>query len=152
MRAHIGADVKKRYADKAIKMAVIAGGLTPYLQAGDVGIYKSFKNTLSNFINAWKLSDKVSYTKGGNPRPPSVETVAWWVQTAWKQVPDSVVMKSILKCGFSEDSDEWFISQHDVYDTKFKASWTLSGLDDSSDPNGDENDALNDAFDEIFIE
>ncbi|DAZ92987.1 TPA: hypothetical protein N0F65_006342 [Lagenidium giganteum] len=45
--------------DKSIKMAVIPGGLTPYLQAGDVGIYKSFKDKMSVFIDDWKRSDAV---------------------------------------------------------------------------------------------
>ncbi|KAG3119362.1 hypothetical protein PI125_g2082 [Phytophthora idaei] len=41
----------------------------PYLQASDVGIYKSFKDRMSGLITAWKESDAVTYTRGGNPRP-----------------------------------------------------------------------------------
>ncbi|KAE9057887.1 hypothetical protein PF006_g32300 [Phytophthora fragariae] len=38
MRAHIGQRVKQRCGEKAIKMAAVPGGLTPYVQAEDVGI------------------------------------------------------------------------------------------------------------------
>ncbi|KAG2947754.1 hypothetical protein PC118_g25547 [Phytophthora cactorum] len=54
-------------------MCVIPGGLTPYLQAGDIGIYKTFKDLLYMEINAWKESDKVEYTRFSNPRMPSVD-------------------------------------------------------------------------------
>ncbi|KAG2790400.1 hypothetical protein PC129_g6870 [Phytophthora cactorum] len=56
-------------------MCVAPGGLTPYLQAGDIGIYKSFKDLLYMEINTWKESDQVEYTRFGNPRMPSVDTV-----------------------------------------------------------------------------
>nr|CCA26844.1 conserved hypothetical protein [Albugo laibachii Nc14] len=59
--------------------------LTSYLQAGDIGIYSSFKEKLSSFINAWKGSDKVDYKKGGNLRSPTIEIVASWVGLAWKE-------------------------------------------------------------------
>ncbi|GMF40927.1 unnamed protein product [Phytophthora lilii] len=94
MRAHIGKRVKQRCSEKVIKMAVIPGGLTPYLQAGDVGIYKSFKDNLSQLIDDWKCSDKVTYTTGGNPRPPELALVSSWVARAWKQTPDEVVVKA----------------------------------------------------------
>ena len=49
-------------------MIVIPGGLTPYLRAGDIGIYKIFKDNIGVIINEWKDSDKVSYTKAGNTK------------------------------------------------------------------------------------
>ncbi|CEG39078.1 pogo transposable element with krab domain-like [Plasmopara halstedii] len=39
MRAHISKEVKAKCQTRDIKMCVIPGGLTPYLQAGDIGIY-----------------------------------------------------------------------------------------------------------------
>ncbi|RAW21076.1 hypothetical protein PC110_g22481 [Phytophthora cactorum] len=56
---------------KEINMCVVPGGLTPYLQAGDVGIYKSFKDRMTGLITAWKESNAVTYTRGGNPSPTS---------------------------------------------------------------------------------
>lgn len=71
-RAHISKDVKAKCAARKINMCVIPGELTPYLQAGDIGIYKTLKDLLYMKINAWKESDKVEYTRFGNPRMPSV--------------------------------------------------------------------------------
>ncbi|KAG2951887.1 hypothetical protein PC119_g28179 [Phytophthora cactorum] len=72
MRAHIS-KVKAKCAARNVSMCVIPGGLTPYLQAGDIGIYKTFKDLLYMEINAWKESDKVEYTRFSNPRMPSVD-------------------------------------------------------------------------------
>ncbi|KAG3207698.1 hypothetical protein PC129_g21262 [Phytophthora cactorum] len=54
MRAHIGKRVKAACVKKEIKMCVVPGGLMPYRQAGDVGIYQSFKDRMSGLITAWK--------------------------------------------------------------------------------------------------
>ncbi|KAG4059472.1 hypothetical protein PC123_g5621 [Phytophthora cactorum] len=61
MRAHISKAVKAKCSARNIAMCVVPGGLTPFLQAGDIGIYKSFKDLLYLEINAWKQSDKVEY-------------------------------------------------------------------------------------------
>ncbi|KAG2784183.1 hypothetical protein PC116_g24291 [Phytophthora cactorum] len=107
-------------------------------------------------IDEWKRSDQVVYTRGGNPKPLSIETVVSWVTTAWRQVPDSVVKKSIGKCGFHDDPDDWFIIKHDVYGAQFRQVWSAASLADqaadSSGANGDEVDELLDAFDEVWIE
>ncbi|KAG3062075.1 hypothetical protein PC121_g12744 [Phytophthora cactorum] len=75
---------------------------------------------------------------------------------AWRQVPDSVVKKSIAKCGFHDDPDEWFITRHDVYGAQFRQAWSAASLDDqaadSSGANGDEVDELLEPFDEVWIE
>jgi hypothetical protein len=97
--------------------------LTPYLQAGDIGIYKSFKDHISPVIDARKVSDQVQYTKAGNPKPPAVEVVARWVEDAWNAVPDSVVQKSILSAGFADNFEDWHIARHDVYGARFRQQW-----------------------------
>ncbi|KAG2785067.1 hypothetical protein PC116_g13001 [Phytophthora cactorum] len=66
MRAHISKATKAKCVEKKVVVCVIPGGLTPYLQAGDIGVYSSFKAKLSEFINTWKLSDDVQYTRGRN--------------------------------------------------------------------------------------
>ncbi|KAG3117547.1 hypothetical protein PI124_g4610 [Phytophthora idaei] len=65
-------------------MCVIPGGLTLYFQAGDIGVYKTFKDLLYVDINTWKKSDKVEYTRFGNARVPSVGTVCQWIKNAWR--------------------------------------------------------------------
>ncbi|KAJ0392377.1 hypothetical protein P43SY_006272 [Pythium insidiosum] len=82
MRAHIGKIVKAHCAKRQIGMCVIPGGMTPYLQAGDIGIYKSFKDNIGPLIDAWKRSDQ-------------------WFRDAWRAVPNSVVATSITRAGFS---------------------------------------------------
>lgn len=150
MRAHISTAVKARFAKKNIQMFVIPGGLTPYLQAGDIGIYKSFKDQLSGIIDEWKGSDSVQYTRGGNPRPPSVDTVAEWVNIAWREVPDDVVQRSVEAAGFSESFREWHIAKHDVYGDLFCNKWlTRGGSGDASD--ADSVAEVNDDFDEFTI-
>ena len=71
-------------------------------------------------IDEWKRSDRVQYTKGGNPRPPSVEEVVAWLSSLWKSVPNDVVRRSIATAGFAVDYRDWHIAKHDVY------GWTLS--------------------------
>ncbi|POM81176.1 Hypothetical protein PHPALM_892 [Phytophthora palmivora] len=84
-------------------------GLAPYLQAGDIAIYKTFKVLLSIEINTWKESGKVEYTRFGNPRMPSVTVVC--------------------ECNCQQlhhdcwDYMEWHVVQHDVYDEKFCGKW-----------------------------
>lgn len=133
-RPHIARSVKAHMLEKGISQAVIPGGLTAYLQAGDIGIYKSFKDNISVLIEQWKSSGDVSYTAAGNPRPPPENVVADWVKTAWRQIPSRVIEKSIEAAGFGE-WESWFISKHDVYGPRFKALWR-----DNMDELGEEQD------------
>ncbi|GMF39205.1 unnamed protein product [Phytophthora fragariaefolia] len=108
---------------------------------------------MSVLIDEWKRSDQVTYTRGGNPRPPTIETVASWVASAWRQVPDDVVKKSVEKCGFLDDPSDWHISKHDVYGAKFRMAWELNGnATVNSDLDEDTCNELLDAFDEVWVE
>jgi hypothetical protein len=133
-------------------MCVVPGGRTPYLQAGDIGIYKSFKDNMGPLIDAWKRSDEVEYTRGGNPKPPSVAVVTEWIRRAWRAVPDTVVATSIKRAGFSADYDEWHISRHDVYGDNFCNAWLSVGsmLDGVSEQDISES-ALCDALDDVTL-
>lgn len=152
MRAHIGKDVKAHCAKRQIDMCVIPGGMTPYLQAGDIGIYKSFKDNIAPLIDMWKRSDKVQYTKGGNPKPPSVDVVSSWVRDAWRAVPDHVIQMSIKRAGFVDDVGEWHISRHDVYGEGFRDAWRTASVDPIvRPPEIDESNALCEAIDDISL-
>jgi hypothetical protein len=70
-----------------INWAVIPGGLTPYVQAGNIGIYKSFKDNLSPLIEAWKKSGNIELTNGCNPKPPKEGAVCNFVKTGWRNIP-----------------------------------------------------------------
>ncbi|OWZ10219.1 Pogo transposable element [Phytophthora megakarya] len=122
--------------EKNLQMFVIPGGLTPYVQAGDIGIYKSFKDKLSVIIDEWKSSDRVMYTEAGNPKQPPVEDVVQWVQTAWKTVPDVVVRRSVAAADFSPFYEDWHISHHDVYGDLFYRKWLSRDEESESDDVG----------------
>ncbi|OWZ21092.1 Pogo transposable element [Phytophthora megakarya] len=89
--AHISKAVKAKCSKRNVGLCVFPGGLTAYLQAGDIGIYKQFKDIL------------------GNPRPRKVEVVVQWVHQALKETDQSVVDNSIASVGFSPIPDDWFI-------------------------------------------
>ena len=82
-RAHTANSVKERLKRRGIRNIVIPEGLTPYVQAGDLGIYKSFKDKLSPIIADWKISDQVERTRSGNPKPPKEDTICNWILEAW---------------------------------------------------------------------
>ena len=75
-------------------MIVIPGGLTSYPQDGDIGIYKILKDNIGVIINECKNSDKVSYTKAGNPKAPRPELANQWVREAWQAIPDTTIKKN----------------------------------------------------------
>ena len=99
---------------RGIRNIVNLDGLTPYLQAGDLGIYKSFKDKISLIIATWKASREVQYTACRNPRLPKPETVAQWVITAWRNVNAFVILNSIKAAEFGVEA-KWHIYKHDVY-------------------------------------
>ncbi len=119
----IAKDIKNFMKTNGIQSAVIPGGLTAFTQAGDIGIYKSFKDKISPLISGWKTSGTVELTRGGNPKPPSDEIVCTWVKTAWRNVDRDVIKKSIVRAGFHDDFEEWHISRHDIVGTRFKSMW-----------------------------
>jgi hypothetical protein len=96
-RVHIAKDIKNFRKTKGIQSAVISCGLIAYVQAGDIGIHKSyFKDKISPLISVWKTSGTVELTRGGNPKPPNDEVVCTWVKTAWRNVKWDVIMKLIV--------------------------------------------------------
>ena len=66
--AHRSKKVKAHCKKRNIKLVIIPGGLTAYVQAADVCLFKPFKHYLSNQINEWKSSDKVNYTARQIPK------------------------------------------------------------------------------------
>ncbi|KAE9021734.1 hypothetical protein PR003_g13993 [Phytophthora rubi] len=150
MRAHISKAVTAKCSSRKIAVCVVPGGLTPYLQAGDIGIYKSFKDLLYLEINAWEESDKVEYTRFGNPRMPSVDTVCEWVLRAWRDTDETTITRCIEAAGFANTPSEWFIAKHDVYGAMFQKKRS-----EESKENEDEDlinlSALDDALDDVNL-
>ena len=65
------------------QVVTITGGCTPYLQAGDIGIFQILKDKLSEIINKWNISDQVEYTRHGNQKAPLPEIVEARFRDAW---------------------------------------------------------------------
>ena len=157
-RAHIAQRVKEYCRQRSITLVVIPGGLTPYLQAGDIGIYKDFKDQVCQYITAWKNSDGVEYTNGGNPRPPPNEIIRCWVKDAWNGVSSNNVLRCIQSAGFSSRYEDWHIAKHDIYGEKFCRAWNNSSPREV-DPTSleaifqdDDIDVLDDALDGLELD
>lgn len=128
-RAHISTRVKEHCRQREIKLVVIPGGLTPYLQAGDIGIFREFKDRISSLINIWKHSSEIEYTRGGNPKPPVVSKINSWVKDSCDALSIDNVINSIKSAGFSTVRDDWHISKHDIYGAAFKEKFGVAQLE-----------------------
>ncbi len=97
------------------------------MQAGDIGVYREFKDKVCNLIGIWKEPDSVEYKRGGNPKPPSDSVVQGWVRDAGSGVRAQNIKHSILPAGFNEDHEQWHIFKHDVYGACFLQAWVNTG-------------------------
>ncbi len=109
--------VKEYMICHGISYVVFPGVLTSYVQAGDLGIYKSFKDKISPIIAAWKNSDQVKKAPYEKLKPPAKEVVC-----EWRQVEPVVIDKSMRAAGFS-DCIEWMVWKYDVYGSNFQLLW-----------------------------
>jgi hypothetical protein len=122
-KAHTAKQVKEHMICHGILNVVIPGSLTPSVQAGNLGIYKSFKDRISPIIAAWKNSDQVKRTVSGNPKPSEKEVVCRWVREAWRQFEPVVIQNSVRAAGFG-DFHQWMMWKHDVYGSSFQLLWS----------------------------
>ncbi|KAG2989822.1 hypothetical protein PC129_g20675 [Phytophthora cactorum] len=132
MRAHISKAVKAKCSARNIAMCVVPDLL--YLE-----------------INAWKQSDKVEYTRFGNSRMPSVDTVCGWVLRAWRDTEESTIMRSVEAAGFAQNPSEWFIAKHDVYGAKFREKWSENSKESSDEEDLFNLSVLDDALDDVNL-
>lgn len=145
--SHTSKSIKEFLTSRGIKNIVIPGGLTPYVQASDLGIHKSFKEHISPFIEKWKCSREAERTSEGNLKPPTNEAVCEWVLEAWRSVSEEVILNSIKAAGFGKQED-WMIYSHGVYGTKFRESWF--NRDISVEVEGTQDDTFVDEKEEII--
>ena len=122
-RAHISKEVKNHCRSLDVDMVVIPGGMTAYLQAGDLCYYKPFKDVLNTYIEEWKAGTTVQYTPRGNPRPPDKATVNDWVRRSWRCVEEELVLRGLELCGLVGEVENTFIARHDVYGENVIDAW-----------------------------
>ena len=82
---------------------------------------------ISDIICQWKRSDAVTYTRGGNPKPPEDAVVRQWVRDAWHSISRDNIHRSIQSAGFANNYEEWHIAKHDVYGERFRNAWINGG-------------------------
>lgn len=104
-RSHLTENVKMRARRKNVDMAVIPGGMTSLVQPLDVSLNKPFKDSLREKWINWMMDGEKTYTKGGNVRQASLDTVCSWVLEAWNSINSDIVQKSFKKCGISNSLD-----------------------------------------------
>ena len=61
-RAHMSKEEKKNCRNRNVDIAVIPGGITAYLPAGNLCYYKPLKDVLNTLIEEWKSGPDVDYT------------------------------------------------------------------------------------------
>lgn len=122
-KAHTTKLVTEHIIRRGVLNIVTPGGLTPSVQAGDLGIYKSFKDTICPIISAWKNSDQVKQTTSRNPKPPEKEEVCRWVSQACRQVDQGVIQHFVRVAGLG-NWDQWMIWKHHVYGNNFQLLWS----------------------------
>ncbi len=77
--------------------------------------------------------DEVECARGGNPKPPKVDTIIKWVMTAWNKVNESAILNSIKVAGFDNET-KWHTYKHDVHGSTFRNAWLsidLFGTEDT---------------------
>lgn len=103
----IRADLTKKSYCKTrnIMPCVTPGGMTSYLEAGDIVCYKPFKDHLSGKIETWKLSDQVRYTYAGNPKTPQTKVVCEWVSESWRKIESDAILSGLEAAGHTKPSE-----------------------------------------------
>jgi len=104
-KPHLSTDVKRRLATNKTDLALIPGGLTSVLQPLDVCLNKPFKDHMREQWNEWFTSAEKSFTKAGNMRPPSLDTLCEFVEKAWNNLEPSMIESSFKKCCISNAMD-----------------------------------------------
>lgn len=120
-RSHLMDNPKKLLRECNTDMAVIPGGLTSLVQPLDVCINKPFKANLKRIWNMWMLEGEKTFTKGGQIRHASLETVCEWIIKAWDEIQPEIVQNSFKKCSISNNldgtEDDFLFMDHDQSDT-----------------------------------
>ncbi|POM64834.1 Pogo transposable element with KRAB domainlike [Phytophthora palmivora] len=142
MRGHISHEVKTECQSRGIGLCVIPGGLTPYLQAGDIAIYRSFcalRRTCGK--KAGTFSAQRVGIQDLRPSQLCVAGVACFRERNGVEIDPS--------SGFSSNPYGWFIVRYDVYGKRFLYHWPKPRGDSEADVfNFDE---IDDALDDVTI-
>ena len=109
-KCHIHPATKQILKRKKVDPIVIPGGCTGLVQAPDISWNKPFKSKMTELYNDWLCSDKITYTKSGNPRAPSKSDLCDMVVSAWNSLSQDLIIKSFIVCGQTKESSPEDIS------------------------------------------
>ena len=89
-----------------LHIAIVSGGCTKFIQAGDVVWNACFKGHLRSRFNPW-LAEPAGhqYTSGGNVKPPPRSLLCEWVKSSWDVVPTEMVTTSFTSCVIITSND-----------------------------------------------
>ncbi|EFO94061.1 hypothetical protein CRE_27869 [Caenorhabditis remanei] len=104
-RCHISSDTKSVLKQLRVDTAVIPGGTTKFLQAGDVYWNSPFKAKIRNQYEDWMMHAEKSYTASGNMRSPPMDIYLQWIVSAWNDLPRELIEKSFTGCGLNNALD-----------------------------------------------
>ena len=106
-KSHLG-DVPEFLTRYNTECKFIDVGMTPFLQFLDTHVNKPFKDILKERWAEWIASGTEEFTKQGNRRRASYETICQWVFETWKSVakPASIV-SGFQQCGYIEWNDDY---------------------------------------------
>ena len=86
------------------ELVVMPGGITSVLQPMDVSI-KPFKDRLRQQYLKWISDPPHELTKTGKIKCAAPSEVAQWMSVAWKAIPESIIIRSFMKCCISNSLD-----------------------------------------------
>ena len=78
---------------------IMAGGITPKSQPIDAFIGKLMKGYYKEFYDSYSISAPTN-PDTGHPKPPSRQLCAQWVVAAFDKIPEELIRKAWLVCGY----------------------------------------------------
>lgn len=68
-------------------------------EVADVSLNGPFKSKIKSFFEDWINNENMEFTKGGNPKQPSIDTYLNWIARAWDEIDSNSIIKSFKVCG-----------------------------------------------------
>ena len=101
------------------------GGMTSVLQQMKVSINKPFKDRLRQQYLTWISDPARELTETGKITRAAPSEVAQWMSVAWKAIPESIIIRSFMKCCIrnSLDGSEDDILWEEDYEDKDDSDW-----------------------------
>ena len=97
-KGHFTDSVKNQLRKMKSELVVIPGGMTSVLKPMDVSINKPFKDRLTQQYPTWVADPVRELTETGKIKRAAPSEVARWLSAAWKDIQESIIIRSFKKC------------------------------------------------------